>query len=370
MQNLRQRVLAATLPFLLATPPFFLATPQLFAQQPPSPAEAAAALNPAAQAFSQQQLDQMLAPIALYPDQLLTTMLMAATFPDQVVDAGKWLQDPGNAAIKGDALAAALQPLPWDPSVKSLIPFPQVVVLMNDHFDWTQSLGAAFAQQQVETMARVQFLRDRAVAAGQLKSTLQLVIRRQQNVIVIEPTNPDTIYVPVYNPAVVYGTWRDRDYPPVYLPPPRGFVEREVGPAAGIGFSVGFGVVAPLWGWGHPDWRDHRVVVDPGRFNRITTTSNITSNHIVIQNDTWHRDSPVAVVPEAARPHREAPTAAAPAGTGASTAGARRGPAPAGDPPAAGRRPRAAPAGRSRASAGSRGAPRRAASGRGIAAAG
>ena len=407
--------------FLLATPPFFLATPQLFAQQPPTPAEAAAALNPAAQAFSPQQLDQMLAPIALYPDQLLTAMLMAATFPDQVVDAGKWLQDPGNAAIKGDALAAALQPLPWDPSVKSLIPFPQVVVLMNDHFDWTQSLGIAFASQQVETMARVQFLRDRAVAAGQLKSTPQLVIRRQQNIIVIEPANPGTIYVPVYNPAVVYGTWRDRDYPPVYLPPPRGFTERDVGPGPVSVFRDGVAVGATLWGWSHPDWRDHRVVVDPGRFNRITTTSNITSNHIVIQNDTWHRDSPVAIVPEAARPHREAPAVAAPTGTVASTAVARPGPAPGpGRPPgaegrpgephpaavspppgvgpeqrrpgeaerppgeegrpgettsgrslsAAGRRPRAASAGRSRAPAGGRGASRRAASGRGVAAAG
>src|SRR6516225_6130990 len=142
--------------------------------QPPTPAEAAAALNPAPAAFSKQQLDQMLAPIALYPDQLLMQVLMAATFPQQVIEAGQWLQDPGNAALTGDALASALQPLPWDPSVKSLVAFPQIISMLTEHFDWTQALGTAFANQQVETMARVQFLRDRALAAGHLRSSPQV----------------------------------------------------------------------------------------------------------------------------------------------------------------------------------------------------
>src|SRR6202042_2749705 len=119
--------------------------------QPPTQAEAQAALAPAPAALTPAQLDQMLAPIALYPDQLLTELLMAATFPQQVVDSGKWLQDSGNAALKGDDLVAALQPLPWDPSVKSLIAFPQIIVMMNDHFDWTEALGIAFADQEVET---------------------------------------------------------------------------------------------------------------------------------------------------------------------------------------------------------------------------
>ena len=269
MQHLRFRLLAATLPFLLASPPVFAQQPA-----PPTRAEATAALKPASAAFTRQQLDQMLAPIALYPDQLLTALLMAATFPPQIVDAGKWLQDSANAALKGDALAAALEPLPWDPSVKSLVPFPQVVVMMNDHLDWTEALGVAFANQQIEVMARIQFLRDRAVAAGRLKSTPQMAVSGGASDIIIEPVDPSMIYLPVYNPAEAYGDWPDQDYPPVYIPPPPNFAADAIG--AGIGFSVGFGVVRPLWGWGHPDWRRHEVVVDRGRFTQIT---NVNQQH-------------------------------------------------------------------------------------------
>ena len=238
----------ALLASLMAAPSLCGAQPV----QPPTPAEAQAALNPAPASFTHAQLDQMLAPIALYPDQLLTQLLMAATFPQQVVDAGKWLQDSNNAALKGDDLVAALQNLPWDPSIKSLIAFPQIIAMMNDHLDWTEALGTAFANQQIETMARVQFLRDRAVAAGQLKSSPQLAVQRDGGEIVIEPVDPAMIYVPVYNPAEVYGDWPDSDAPPVYIPPPPDFYNGAIG--AGIGFSVGFGVIAPLWGWGHPDW--------------------------------------------------------------------------------------------------------------------
>src|SRR5882672_3804453 len=167
MKHFRHRALWATLPFLLA------ALPAGQAQMPQGPtrAEAEAALRPAPApaSFTKAQLDQMLAPIALYPDQLLTQVLMAATFPQQIVDANNWLQDANNAALKGDDLASALLPLPWDPSVKSLIAFPQLIAMMNEHLDWTEALGTAFANQQVETMARVQYLRERAMRAGQLK---------------------------------------------------------------------------------------------------------------------------------------------------------------------------------------------------------
>ncbi|HEX7199688.1 MAG TPA: DUF3300 domain-containing protein, partial [Dongiaceae bacterium] len=245
-------------------------------------------------------LGQMLAPIALYPDQLLTQLLMAATFPQQVVDAGKWLQDSNNAALKGDDLVAALQPLPWDPSVKSLVAFPQIIVMMNDHLEWTEALGTAFANQQVETMARVQFLRDRAVAAGRLKSSEQLAVNNDDGEIVIEPVDPSMLYVPVYNPAEAYGDWPDSDAPPVYIPPPPNFYSGEIG--AGIAFSVGFGIIAPLWGWGHPDWRHHEVAVDPQRFNRITSPGSYPNNPVIIQHNNWHRTSPVALVPPGQRP--------------------------------------------------------------------
>jgi uncharacterized protein DUF3300 len=300
----------ALLTALMAAPSLTGAQPV----QPPTPAEAQAALNPAPTKFTRAQLDQMLAPIALYPDQLLAQLLMAATFPQQVVDAGKWLQDSGNAALKGDDLVAALQALPWDPSVKSLVAFPQIIAMMSEHLDWTEALGTAFANQQVETMARVQFLRDRALAAGQLKSSPQLAVHHEEGEIVIEPVDPSMVYVPVYNPAQVYGDWPDSDAPPVYMPPPPNFYNGAIG--AGIGFSVGFGIVAPLWGWGHPDWRHHEVAIDPQRFNRINGPNNNPNNQTIIQNNTWHRTAPITFVPPGERPHPPAaPSSPPPAGT-------------------------------------------------------
>ncbi len=324
------RAVATALPLVLAAPGIAIGQPV------PSPtvAEAQAALAPAPVAYSRAQLDQMLAPIALYPDQLLLELLMASTFPQQLIDAEQWLQDPTNAALKGDALVAALQPLPWDPSVKSLVAFPQIVAMMNAHLDWTEALGTAFANQQVAVMARVQFLRERAARAGRLASTKQLVVHHSEGEIVIEPADPDMIYVPVYNPAEVYGDWPDRDQPPVYIPPPPGLYAGALG--AGIGFSVGFGVARPLWGWGHPDWRRHEVVVDPRRFERITNATNSTNNNIAIRNDTWHRTAPVTPVPPAQRPQPPAAVVNAPhpPGTVASTAVVVPKPAPTpGTPP-------------------------------------
>jgi hypothetical protein len=303
MQQFHLRMLTGTLPFLLAAPAVALAQPT-----PPTQAEANAALSSTAAAFSPQQLDQMLAPIALYPDPLLTELLMAATFPQQIIDAEKWLQDPNNAALTGEALVAALQPLAWDSSVKSLAAFPQIIGMMNNHYDWTQALGLAFANQQPETMARIQFLRQRAVAAGQLKSTPQLRISSEGPDVVIEPVDPAMIYVPVYNPVNIYGQWPDHDYPPVFVPPPPNFYSGEIG--AAIGFSIGFAVAGPLWGWGHPDWRQHAVVVDPKRYTNITSSTDITDNHITIENNRWNRTVAVTEVPEPARPHP--PTAATP----------------------------------------------------------
>ncbi|HEX3952407.1 MAG TPA: DUF3300 domain-containing protein [Stellaceae bacterium] len=318
MHRGRLLILAGTLPFLL------IHQPGVALAQPAGPtlAEARAALNPAPAQFTVAQLDQMLAPIALYPDQLLTELLMAATFPQQVVDAGKWLQDPANAAVKGDALVAAVQPLPWDASVKSLIAFPQIV-MMNDHLDWTEALGVAFANQEIQTMARVQFLRDRALLAGRLRSTPQLRVVRRASEIIIEPTDPAMVYVPVYNPAVVYGAWPDRGSPPVYIPPPPGFYQGEIG--AAIGFSVGFGVAAPLWGWGHPDWRRHQIVVDPNRYGGIANRAVDTGNHVTIEHDIWRRTAPVAAVPEAQRPRAAEPAAPLPPGTVHSNVVARPG---------------------------------------------
>jgi hypothetical protein len=319
LKAFRLRLISQALPFLLASPGLVAIPAIAYAQQGPSAAEAQAALNPPpAQNYSRAQLDQMLAPIALYPDQVLMQVLMAATFPQQVIDAGQWVQDPNNAQIHGDALVGALQPLPWDPSVKSLVAFPQIIAMMNSHMDWTQALGVAFGSQQVAVMAEVQMLRSRAATAGQFHSNGQIRYVHSGGAWVIEPVNPGEIYIPVYNPAVVYGHWEHPDYPPVYVPPPPDFVSSGFALGAGIGFSVGFGVVAPLWGWGHPDWHRHEFVVNQTRYSEITTTNHFEANHVAIQGGAWHRTAPVVTV---AAPQRAAPAAGPrPQGTAAPSA--------------------------------------------------
>jgi hypothetical protein len=252
---------------------------------PAAPVAAPAATAPAPAAYTTAQLDQMLAPIALYPDQLLTQILMASTYPLQVVEAERWLENPSNAALKGDALVAALKPLDWDPSVKSLVPFPQIVKMMNDQLSWMESLGEAFATQQAEVMARVQALRQDAINAGTLTSNDKMVVQSEGPDIAIAPANPDVVYVPVYDPAVVYGPWPYVAYPPVVFGWGPGFY---VGPfGVGIGFSVGFGIVGPLWGFAGFDWAGGGVFVNSVAFN------NISAFHTSFAGGHWHHQGPI-----------------------------------------------------------------------------
>jgi hypothetical protein len=237
---------------------------------PPPPAQTAV--------FSPQQLDQLLAPVALYPDPLLAQVLMAATYPLDVVAADRWVHEAANSQISGDALAAALEPEPWDPSVKSLVPFPQILAMMDVRLDWLQSLGDAFLVQPDDVMAAVQRLRQAARASGTLVSTPQETVEVQDGTIVIMPANPDVVYVPAYNPESVYGVWPYPDYPPVYIPPPPGFV------VSGFFFSVGIPVIAPLWGWGDFDWHRRVVHIDRDRFNRLNR------GRPPVTGDTWHFD--------------------------------------------------------------------------------
>jgi hypothetical protein len=163
------------------------------------------------------------------------------------------LGDPANKNLTGDALAQALVSQAWDPSVKSLVPFPQVLGMLNDKLDWTQQIGYAFATQGADVMNSVQRLRQQAQAAGYLKTTEQQTVLVEKTSIIIQPANPQTVYVPVYNPTVVYGAWPYPAYPPVYYPPPPGYV---VGNAlvAGLAFATGVAVVGSLWGWARPVW--------------------------------------------------------------------------------------------------------------------
>src|SRR5947207_3474635 len=161
--SFRLRTIAQVLPFLLIAPALAPAQTAPTRGQATAAAKQTNPANPAAAHYTRQQIDQSVAPIALYPDQLLAQVLMAATYPQQIVEAAEWLKDPNSAGLKGDALVAALQPLPWDPSVKALVAFPQIIAMMSDHIEWTEALGVAFATQQAEVMARVQALRHLAV---------------------------------------------------------------------------------------------------------------------------------------------------------------------------------------------------------------
>lgn len=212
-------------------------------------------------AYSQDELDQLLAPIALYQDQLLTQILIAATYPLEVVEAARFVQQ--NPDLHGDALDQAVADKNWDPSVQSLAAYPQVLAMMNDKLEWTQRLGDAFLVDQPRVMDTVQSLRQKAVAAGNLQSTPQLSVTTQDDDIVIDAPQPDVVYVPVYNPLLIYGPWWAPAYPPWFWCPPPSYAYPFC-PVYTIG--IFFGAPWPIWynhwGWVHPHWRDHRIAID------------------------------------------------------------------------------------------------------------
>jgi len=195
------------------------------------------------QTLKAEELDQLVSPIALYPDTLLAEVLMAATYPLEVVQADRWASD--NKNLKGDQLKAAVDKQGWDDSVKSLVATPSVLTMMSTKLDWTQKLGDAVLAQQTDVMDAIQRLRTKAQANNKLTTTKEQKVSTQQEggkqVIVIEPTAPDTIYVPYYDPAVVYGAWDYPAYPPYYFPPPVGYVTGAV-LATGLAFGAGYAV--------------------------------------------------------------------------------------------------------------------------------
>ncbi|MBV8335878.1 MAG: DUF3300 domain-containing protein [Alphaproteobacteria bacterium] len=194
--------------------------------------------------FRAEQLDQLVAPIALYPDPLLAQVLMAATYPLEIVRARRWLQDSSHADLRGTQLAATLQTEPWDPSVKSLVAFPQILRMMDDRLQWTEELGNAFLAQQGDVMDAIQRLRQQAAAAGTLWSNAQQRVTTEGQGIVIEPANPALTYPPVYNPDLVYGPWLYPDYPPPDIVPSD--YDLGFGLPFGIGFGIGYVVIQPF----------------------------------------------------------------------------------------------------------------------------
>ena len=212
--------------------------------------------------YSREQLEQIVAPIALYPDALLAQIMMAATYPLEIVEAARWVQK--NPKVTGDKLEAALQRESWDPSVKSLCGFADVLKRMNDNLDWTQDLGDAFLGQQAEVMDAVQNMRRKAYDAGNLESSRELRVTEQADkIIVIEAAQPEVIYVPTYYPTAVYGGWSYPYwyYPPMYPPPPAG--------AAFFGFTVGVIWGSAMWGGCNWGWGHTEVDIDIDRQNNF-----------------------------------------------------------------------------------------------------
>ncbi|MGN8545303.1 DUF3300 domain-containing protein [Bradyrhizobium sp. 13971] len=250
-------------------------------QKPAQDQAAAPAPGPTASKLPNGQIEQLVAPIALYPDALLSQILMASTYPLEVVEAARWSQD--NKTVTGKALEDAMQKQSWDPSVKALAAVPQVLQMMNDKLDWTQQLGDAFLAQEQDVMSAVQTLRQRAEAAGNLKSTPQQKVIKSappagvtapsgmQQAISIEPVDPDQYYVPVYDPGVVYGAWDYPDYQPFYWSPP-GYVAAGV-----IGFTASVAVGAAIWGG--CNWWGRNVYVNVNRYNQFNRTN--------IRNTNW-----------------------------------------------------------------------------------
>ncbi len=261
-------------------------TPMPLLAQAPMPASAAAD-DSSSTAYTIEQLDALLAPIALYPDQLLAQVLMAATFPLEVVDAARWIDNSANRALTGDALTRALAQQSWDPSVKSLVPFSQVLTMMNDHLDWLQQVGYAMTVQQGMVWDSVQRLRRQAQANQQLTTTTQQVVRTEGQAIVIEPAQPNVVFVPAYNPTVVFGSWPYPAYPPVFLPPPPAYYPGSA-LMAGLAFGAGVAITAGLWGWARPSWGyggggfgNSYTNVNVNRFNTINV------NRPPIHNGNW-----------------------------------------------------------------------------------
>ena len=246
---------------------------QQAATPPPPPLQVDPALAGAAR-LKPEELEALVAPVALYPDALLAQVLMGSTYPLEIVEAARWAK--ANPGLKDQALQDELQKQTWDPSVKALVGFPSVLQSMNDKLDMTQKLGDAFLAQPKDVTDAVQRLRTRAYAAGNLKSGKEVTYTSQkdgdQTVIVIEPTEPEVVYVPAYSPAI-YGPWPYPMYPPYYYPPPPAY------PAGGFWFGFTVGIIIGGGVWARPVWHTGGVVINVNNFNRV--------NHTNISNPNW-----------------------------------------------------------------------------------
>jgi hypothetical protein len=220
-------------------------------QAAPQPSDAAAEAAPQ----SSEKLDQIVAPIALYPDALVAQVLAASTYPTEIVEADRWMQQ--HSGLKGEELAQAVDQQTWDPSVKALTQFPSVLANMDKNLSWSSALGDAYANQPQDVLSAVQVMRGRAQQAGHLKSTSQETVTTEGQTIAIQPANPEVVYVPEYDPWLVYGG--PVAVYPGWAPVPGVFV---AGPSLSFGLGIGIGIFAGFgWGWHHwgADWHGRTV---------------------------------------------------------------------------------------------------------------
>jgi hypothetical protein len=256
--------------------------------------------------YSRDELAQMLAPVALYPDSLLSQVLMASTYPLEIVEADRWVKK--NPGLSGDSLDKALQDKTWDVSTKSLCYYPQVLGMLSEQIEWTTKLGDAFLGQQADVMSSVQELRSKALAQGNLETNSQQNVVVEEKAISIEPARQTVVYVPAYNPAVVYGPWLYPAYPPYPYYYPGAVVT-----GAAISFGAGFVVGAAVAGWSGFYWGHGNVYVNINKTYVFNNRNNYNHDRRLYQNNSWqhnpqHRQGMAYMDKKTAQKYGQAPS--------------------------------------------------------------
>ncbi len=282
-------------PDVQAPPPPEAEAPPPDESEPPDDSETAD--EAPQQLLTAAELDQLVAPIALYPDTLLAQVMMASTYPLEVIEADRFLK--ANPELKGEALEAKLAEEDWDDSVKSLVETPEVLSMMSEELDWLQALGDAVLAQQEDVLDAVQRLRALADDNGKLQTTPQqtVTVNRDagQREIVIQPASPEVVYVPYYEPQVVYGSWPYPDYPPYYFEPAPGYIPGGA-IASGIAFGVGYALGRGGY-WDDFDWRRRHIrVYEKNVYNRnVTINRNVYNRNVYNRTDvksvTWQHNA-------------------------------------------------------------------------------
>lgn len=251
-----------------------------------APADGAAPVAASQKVFSNEEVVQMVAPFALYPDQLVAQILMASTYPGDVADAAAWSKAHPDAT--GDAAVKAVANEPWDPSVQALMAFPQALAVLGQDPAWVQKLGDAFLASPEQVMNGIQYLRQKAQASGNLATNEYQQVKSQpaaapsappaegdfppvEENIIIEPSDSGEVYVPSYDPNEAYGEWENSSYPPTYYPPPQQYYPMGGALATGLMWGAGIAVADSLWG--DTDWDDGDIDIDSDRYNNINVNN-------------------------------------------------------------------------------------------------